>query len=172
MIDYVFLTLLFIHITAVVGWVGGAMIGAFVLIPVQGRLSPGTRAELGKALGPLANRFSMTMAGIALADGVLLYGYLQFLAPKSEAISTLGDPLISAGAVIGLLTLLGFVLSQRSAAKQMGAIQAQMAQSPGQAGELGQKLAGIQKRSAMVARIGVLLFFLVIILMVVGANVS
>lgn len=148
------------------------MFGNMVLSPLGPKLSAAARADFGNLLAPRTARYSLMMAIVALADGALLYGYVEFLAPKSEAISPLGDPFIGLGALIGLIVPAIFTWFQVSTTKKTVAINTQIAQFPAKAAELGAKLASLQKKSNMVGRIALIFLFLVIVLMVVGTNVS
>lgn len=148
------------------------MFGNIVLFPIMPKVSSAARADFGKLVAPLIYRYSLRMAILALVSGALLFGYVDFLAPKSEAVSSLGDPFIGVGGLLGLAGLLIFTLLQQSTAKKTKEMTAQMAQSPTRAGELGAKLATLQKRSVIGARVGLVLLLLVIVLMVVGTNVS
>lgn len=170
MIDYIYLTLLFIHVGAVVGWAGGALVGTMVLLPLASKLSPGSRSDIGRIVIPRMIRFGLMMGIVALVDGAVLYSYITFVA-TSEAVSTIGTPYIGAGALLGLLVLIIFTAFQESSMKKMAKLSAQLAQSP-QSSELSAQMGALQKRSAMASRIGVAVLFLVIILMVVGANIS
>ncbi|MHB8567252.1 MAG: hypothetical protein ACYC7D_13105 [Nitrososphaerales archaeon] len=173
MADYVFLTLLVIHVGAVVAWAGSALFGNMVLLPLLPKLSPGGRSDVGRLLIPKMFRYGLVMGIVALADGAVLYYYITFVGPKSEATSVLGDPYIRGGALLGLLVLIIFTWFQNGTMKKMGKISAQLAQSaPGQAGNpLMAQMTALQKRSAMVSRIAAGVLVLIIILMLVGANI-
>jgi hypothetical protein len=172
MIDYIYIVLLFIHIGAVIGWVGAAMFGNIVLSPLGPKLSAATRADFGKLIAPQSSSYSLRMALVALVAGALLYAYVEFVVPTSEAISSLGDPFIGVGALIGLIVPIIFTWVQLSTTKKTGAISAQIAQSQAQAGVLGAKLEELQKKSTLAGRLALIALFIVIVLMVIGTNVS
>ncbi len=157
-------------------WAGAALFGTMVLLPLGSKFSPSGRAEFAKLVVPTSYRYGLMMGIVALADGAVLYYYINFIGPSSEATSALGDPLIRAGAILGLVGLIIFTWFQDSTMKKMGKLSSQMSagsSAPSQSSiSLMNQMASLQKRSALGARIGVFLLFFVIILMLVGSNIS
>ena len=148
------------------------MIGIMVLSTLASKFSDEARADLEKLLAPRFFRYSLMMAIVALVDGAMLFAYIDFLAPRSEAVGSLGDPFIGFGALLGLLGLLIFTWFQESTVKKTKDMSVQMAQSRAKAGEISVELIALQKRSVKGAKIGLVILFLVIVLMVIGTNVS
>src|SRR5713226_9708670 len=139
MFDPVFLTLLFIHIVFVVAWLGASLFGNIVLFPLMPKLSPQGRSDFSKLLVPRIFRYGLVAGMIALADGVLLYVYINFVT-TNNATSRAGSPLIQAGAIIRLGALVLVNSIQNSTMRRIQRISAQIP---------GQKLQGTSPSSQM-----------------------
>jgi uncharacterized membrane protein len=164
--DFVFVALLYTHITFVVAWLGATIVGNIVLFPMIPKLRPETQAELGQVMVPRLFRFGMIVGGIALLVGVALYSYINYVA-TSYATSVSGLPFIQGGALLGLLILVVHTTIQSSTAKKMKAL---MAQGPPSAETL-PRIAGLQRRTKMLARVGFIILLIVLALMVTGSNI-
>ena len=174
MADIIFLILLALHIGAIVGWMGGAVLFISVVAPSLRRMSPPTRAEFVISTIPAYVRFILGTSVTAVVAGVLLLGYITSMEP-SLAPSGSGMVLIQGGALIGLIVLIvafGLILPTGrklvSVAKQMKqGTDAQ--QSPSV--EVPQQIGRLQKRLSMGGGIGAALLAVALILMIIGTNI-
>ncbi len=165
MADAIFVTLLFIHIIFVVAWLGASLFGNIVLFPLIPRLSPQARSDFSRLVVPGVFRYGLIAGMIALADGVLLYIYINVV-NLSYATSSVGLPLIQVGAIVGLFAA---ILVNSIQNNTMRKIQKISTQTPGQDD---QRTVGLlQNRLKIAARTGAALLVIVLILMVVGSNI-
>ena len=178
MADAIFLTLLFVHVFAIVAWLGIALFGQTVLLPLFPRMTPGTRSDIMTLMGPRMLRFTVIAAGIAMVDGVILYVYINFVS-TSLAPSTAGLQTIQLGAILALIAALvgtGYVNSLTKKVQQM---QARMMPGPTQGAppmsqgppSSAQRIAQLQKRATVLSRVGTILLVFVLLFMVIGANI-
>ena len=165
MADGIFVTLLFIHIIFVVAWLGGSLFGNIALFPLIPKLSAEARSDFSRLVVPGVFRYGLIAGMIALTDGVLLYIYINFI-NTSYATSIPGQPLIQAGAIIGLFAA---ILVNSVQNNTMRKIQKISTQTPSQDE---QRTTGLlQNRLKVAARTGAALLVIVVILMVVGSNI-
>jgi uncharacterized membrane protein len=166
--DYVFLTLLVVHILAIVGWMGAAFLFSSVLGPSLSKMEAGGRAEFLSKVIPRYTRYVMATSLTAVVFGVALYGYAFEYSKNLPAGIAL--TLLQAGAVVGLVALivsLALVIpTARTLGRMLNEGKSGAPQPPGQAG----LMTALQSR----VRIGTIsvtgLLFLVLVLMVVGAS--
>ncbi len=178
MADAVFLTLLFIHIIFVVAWLGASLFGNIVLFPLMPKLSVQGRSDFSKLVVPRVFRYGLIAGTIALTDGVLLYVYINVTNTSNET-SSLGQPLIQAGAVIGLVALIVVNAIQNNSMRHIQRVSAQTVSqvargtsSSAQTSDDSTLTIGLlQNRLKITARLGATLLVIVVILMVVGSNI-
>ncbi len=178
MADAVFLTLLFIHIIFVVAWLGASLFGNIVLFPLIPKLSVQGRSDFSKLVVPRVFRYGLIAGTIALTDGVLLYVYINVTNTSNET-SSLGQPLIQAGAVIGLVALIVVNAIQNNSMRHIQRVSAQTVSqvargtsSSAQTSDDSTLTIGLlQNRLKITARLGATLLVIVVILMVVGSNI-
>ena len=168
MTDIIFIALVFIHIGAIVLWMGASVLMVSVLGPGMMRLSPATRSEFMKTLGPRLVNYIIRNATIAIVAGLILYAYVMQV--SSVAPSPSGTPWIQIGVLFGLIAYvigLAFVVRlNRKAFKLMDSAPAPAAGAGGPPPEL----QALQKKIAMTSGISVLFLLLALLSMVVGAN--
>ena len=115
------------------------------------------------------------MGSAALAAGVLLYGYINFLS-KGNATSSSGLPFIQTGALLGLLGLIVFSIITNNLFKKMREASTAMSSapvSPGVSTSTGSTsvMTGLQNRLKIVGLTGMILLIIVLALMIIGANI-
>ncbi len=178
MTDFIFLTLLYVHIVFVVAWLGTTLFGGLFLLPVMPKLSPQGRSDFSRLIVPGSLRFALIAGTIALVDGVLLYSYINVFT-TANATSAEGLPYIQTGALIGFLTLAVGTMLQMRTAREIQRVSSQLQQGPEAAGVAGsgvsagsqmQVMAKLQSRAKTTALLGAALLLIVIALMVAGAN--
>ena len=172
MSDIIFLALLFIHIGSVVLWMGASVLMVSILGPGMSKLSPSTRSEFMKILGPRYVNYVIRNATLAIVAGLTLYAYIMgFIVPVSAslAITSSQMPWISIGILFGLIAYvigLAFVVRfNRKLFKLMD--KAPLAG----AGNPPPELQALQRRIAMSSGISALFLLLALLSMVVGANI-
>lgn len=165
MADIVFLALLFIHITSVVAWMGSTILFVSVLGPSMRKMSPASRIDLFKAMGPAYSRNMLGSATLAIAAGLILYAYITQV-QSSLAPSSSGMPWILVGILLGLAAyVIGIVVGRRSTHKLLKLF------SQGPVGaEPSPEVQLLQRRLVMSNGILALLLVLALLSMVVGAN--
>ena len=169
MTDVIFLALLFIHIGTIVLWMGASILMVSVLGPGMMKLSPTTRSEFMKIIGPRFVNYVIRTATVAIVAGLVLYAYITQVSP-SLAPTTSGTPWIGIGILFGLIAYaigLAFVVRlNRKVFKLLANVPAPAAGAGGPSPEL----QALQKRIAMTSGITALFLFLALLSMVVGAN--
>lgn len=172
MSDIIFLALLFIHIGSVVLWMGASVLMVSILGPGMSKLSPSTRSEFMKILGPRYVNYVIRNATLAIVAGLILYAYIMgFIVPVSAslAITSSQMPWISIGILFGLIAYvigLAFVVRfNRKLFKLMDKA------PPADAGNPPPELQALQRRIAMSSGISALFLLLALLSMVVGANI-
>jgi uncharacterized membrane protein len=174
MADPVFLALLYTHVIFVVAWLGATLYSNMLLLPMMAKLTPPTRAELSRVVVPRSFRYGIIMGSAALAAGVLLYGYINFLS-KGSATSSSGLPFIQTGALLGLLGLIVFSIITNNLFKKMREASTAMSSAPIPPGAsaLGSTsvMTGLQNRLKVVGITGMILLVIVLALMIIGANI-
>ena len=173
MSDLIFVALLFIHIVTVVLWMGASVLMVSVLGPGMAKLSPTTRADFLKILGPRFVNYVIRNATVAIVAGLILYAYIMgFIVPVSMDIapSSSGMPWIGIGILFGLIAYaigLAFVVRlNRKLFKLMDRAPAQPSSSGGPPTEA----QNLQRRIAMFSGLTALFLALALLSMVVGAN--
>lgn len=168
MADYIFLTLLVVHILAIVGWMGAAFLFSSVLGPSLSHMDSSGRAEFLSKVIPRYTRYVMATSLTAVVFGVALYGYAFEYAknlPSGVALS-----LLQAGALVGLVALivsLGLVIPT---ARTMGRmLNDGKSGAPAPEGRA-MVMTSMQSRVRIGTVSVTVLLFLVLILMVVGAS--
>ena len=169
MTDIIFIALVFIHIGAIVLWMGASVLMVSILGPGMTRLSPGTRSEFMKILGPRLVNYIIRNATIAIVAGLILYAYITQVTP-SLAPSTSGTPWIGIGVLFGLIAyVIGLAFVVRLNKKVFKLMESAPAPAAG-AGGPPPELQSLQKKIAMTSGISVLFLLLALLSMVVGAN--
>ena len=167
MTDYIFATLLFLHILAVVGWMGAALLFSSVLGPSIKTMTPSGRAEfLTKTISRYTNYIFATSIG-AVVFGLALYAYAfrESLIPIGNAAT-----LIQAGAGLGLVALiLSLAVVMPSARNLVRMLKETQTSTPPPGSQEASIVSAIQ-RVRMGTGIVAGLLFIVLILMVFGAN--
>ena len=173
MTDVIFLALLFIHIGSIVLWMGASVLMVSILGPGMMKLSPSTRSEFMKIIGPRFVNYVIRNATVAIVAGLILYAYIMgFIVPVSASLapSSSGLPWISIGILFGLIAYvigLAFVARlNRKAFKLMDTAAAPPAGASGPSPEL----QALQRKIAMTSGITALFLVLALLSMVVGAN--
>ena len=163
--DAIFITLLFIHIIFVVAWLGASLLGNIVLFPLIPKLSAEARSDFSRLVVPGVFRYGLIAGMIALADGVLLYIYINVI--NTVYMTTpAGLPFIQAGAIVGLIAA---ILVNSVQNNTMRKIQKISTQTPSQ-DEL-RTIGRLQNRLKVAARTGAALLVIVLVWMVVGSNI-
>ena len=166
MADPIFLALLYVHVIFVIAWLGATMYSNMLLLPIMGKLTQPTRAELSRVVVPRGFRYGIIMGSVALAAGVLLYGYINY-ATTGNATSSSGLPFIQTGALLGLLGLLIVSIVTNDIFKKMRNASAQtsnVAASPS-------SMTGLQNRLKIVGLTGMTLLVIVVALMIIGSSI-
>ena len=168
MSDYIFASLLVVHIIAIVGWMGAAFLFSSVLGPSLDHMEPVARSEFLVKVVPRYMRYIAMTSVLAVIFGVGLYAY----AASSSALPRTGSSallLLQAGAGMGLIALiLAFVIVLPSGRTLTRLI------TEGRNGPPPQGQADIiirtQQRMRMASAAISALLLLVLILMVLGAT--
>ena len=173
MTDVIFPALLFIHIMAVVLWMGASVLFVSVIAPSLAKVTPSSRVDLFKALAPAYQRYAGSVATVAVADGLILYAYINgYITPVSSSLAPTqsGMPWILAGTLLGLSAyIIGLGIVLRSNARLLTL----MSQAPtGQTGTAGPsgEMQTLQRRIAISSRLQAALLGLALLSMVLGAN--
>lgn len=165
MTDIIFLVLLFAHIGTVILWMGASVLYVSILGPSIAKLAPSSRADLMKAIGKNYESYIVRNATIAIAAGLILYGYITQVA-TSYAPSTSGMPWILIGILSGIVAyIIGIAVVMRNNRKLMR----MMNQTQG-SGSPSPEMTTVQKRLMAGAGLQVLFLFVALLCMVVGAN--
>lgn len=174
MANVIFLILLALHIGAVVGWMGGAVLFISVVAPSLRRMSPPSRAEFVISTIPAYLRFIVGTSITAIVAGVLLFGYVMSVEP-SLAPSGAGLVLIQGGALIGLIALIiafGLILpTGRKLVSLARQIKQGTSTQESTSGEMSQQIGRLQKRLSMGGGIGAALLAVALVLMIIGTNI-
>lgn len=165
MIDIIFLVLLFAHIGTVILWMGASVLYVSVLGPSIAKLTPSSRTDLMKAIGKNYEGYIVRNATIAIAAGLILYGYITQVA-TSYAPSPSGMPWILIGILSGIVAyIIGIAVVMRNNRKLMNMMnRMQGSESPSS------EMVTVQKRLMMGAGLQALFLFVALLCMVVGAN--
>lgn len=149
------------------------MLMVSILGPGMAKLSPGTRSEFMKIIGPRFVNYVIRNATLAIVAGLILYAYIMgFIVPVSASLapSSSGLPWISVGILFGLMAYviaLAFVVRfNRKVFKLLDKAPAPQAGSEGPSPEL----KDLQRKIAMSSGIAALFLVLALLSMVVGAN--
>lgn len=174
MSDVIFLALLFIHIGSIVLWMGAAVLMVSILGPGMSKLSPSSRSEFMKILGPRYVNFVIRNATVAIVAGLILYAYIMgFIVPVSASLALTPSqmPWISVGILFGLVAyFIGLALVvpyNRKLFKLMDKAPI----PPAGAGGPPPELQALQRKIAMTSGISTLFLVLALLSMVVGANI-
>ncbi len=172
MADAVFLVLLLLHVGSIVAWMGGATLFVSVVAPSLRRMSPTSRSEFVLFAFPGYMRFIGGSSIVSVVAGVALYSYITQVA-TSLAPSNSGLIYIQAGAVLSLIVLLiAFGIIIPTGRKLVNLLkQAKQQAAPDTDTPMAAQMAGLQKKLAMGARLGVVLLALTFIMMIVGASI-
>src|SRR5713101_9532738 len=172
--DAAFLVLLILHVGAIVAWMGGAALFVSVIIPSLSKMSPPSRADFIQSALPRYLRFITGSSILAIAAGLILYGYVTTQTTSSFALTGPGLVYIQAGAVLGLVVLVIALGVLVPAGRKFISLTKQapkpLAQSSAQDPTAAQ-LASLQKRMGIAGRLGVALLGIALILMVIGASI-
>jgi uncharacterized membrane protein len=170
--DIIFLALLFIHIGSIVLWMGASVLMVSILGPGMSKLSPGTRSEFMKIVGPRFVNYVIRNATLAIVAGLILYAYIMgFIVPVSASLapSSSGLPWISVGILFGLMA---YVIALAFVVRFNRKVFKLLDKAPAQAGSEGPspELKDLQRKIAMSSGIAALFLVLALLSMVVGAN--
>ena len=166
MTDIIFLALLFVHIGTVVLWMGASILYVSVLGPSIAKLAPSSRADLMKTIGKNYEAYVVRNATIAIAAGLILYGYITQVATSYAPSSPYGMLWILIGILSGIIAyIIGIAVVMRNNRKLMSMMnQMQSSGSPSP------EMTTVQKRLMMGAGLQALFLFVALLSMVVGAN--
>ncbi len=168
MVDILFLVLLVAHITAVVAWLGGAILFVSVVSPSLRSMSPASRSEFVTSALPRYFNFIRASSITAVVAGLILYFYIS-QAATSLAPSSSGWIPIQIGiglAIVALIVVFGVAMP---AGTKLVTLSKQMAKAPDEktVGEI----ARLQRKLTMGARLGIVILTVTLILMVLGAEI-
>jgi hypothetical protein len=164
--DLIFLLLLVIHVGAIVGWMGTALVLVSVILPAVSKLSPQSRSEFIVNAVPRLARVVTATSITAIGAGILLFGYVT---SKGYAINTLSFDFLVAGAVLGFLAFvvaMGVVLP--SSNKLVSILRSQRAVPVGDSAST--SVANIQSAIRAAASTVAVLLVIVLVMMIVAAN--
>jgi uncharacterized membrane protein len=168
--DIIFLALLIVHVGTVVLWMGASILYVSVLGPSITKLSPSSRADLMKTIGSAYERYVVWNATIAIAAGLILYGYITQVS-KSLAPTSSGLVWIVAGVLFGLVAyIIGIMVVTRSNRKLMR-MMSQSTTSSSDSGGASGEMRMVQRRLAVGGSLQALFLLLALLSMVVGANI-
>ncbi len=141
----------------------------------DGKALSANQSRAVKSRHPQIFQVWIIMGSAALAAGVLLYGYINFLS-TGNATSSSGLPFIQTGALIGLLGLVVFSIITNNIFKKMREASTQMSSVPVSSGASTSTgstsaMTGLQKRLKVVGLTGMILLVIVVALMIIGANI-
>ena len=152
---------------------GASVLMVSILGPGMAKLSPATRADFFKIIGPRFVNYVIRNATIAIAAGLILYAYIMgFIVPVSTTLapSSSGTPWIGIGILFGLIAyvigLVFVVRLNRKLFKLMGMAPSQ----PGSPDSPRPEAQALQRRIAMFSGLTALFLLLALLSMVVGAN--
>ena len=138
-----------------------------VLGPGMMKLSPGTRSEFMKIIGPRFVNYVMRNATVAIVAGLILYAYITQVA-TDLAPTPSGTPWIGIGILFGIIAyIIGLAFVVRLNRKVFKLMES--APAPGSGGP-SPEMQALQKRIAMTSGIVALFLLLALLSMVVGAN--
>jgi uncharacterized membrane protein len=168
--DYIFLTLLVVHILAIVGWMGAAFVFSSVLGPSLSSMESSGRTEFLRKVIPRYTRYVLATSLVAVIFGIALYGYAFEYAknlPTGQALS-----LLQGGAVLGLIALIiALAVVLPTARSMVRLLDKGKSEAPAPQGQIG-GMSAMQSR-VRIGTIGVtILLFVVLVLMVVGASLG
>ena len=173
MSDIVFLALLFIHVGSIVLWMGASVLMVSILGPGMSKLSPSTRSEFMKIIGPRFVNYVIRNATVAIVAGLILYAYIMgFIVPVSASLAptSSGLPWISVGILFGLIAyIIGLAFVVRFNRKVFKLMDTAPAPPTGSSGPT-PELQTLQRKIAMSSGITALFLVLALLSMVVGAN--
>jgi uncharacterized membrane protein len=172
--DIIFLALLFIHIGSIVLWMGASVLMVSILGPGMSKLSPGTRSEFMKIIGPRFVNYVIRNATLAIVAGLILYAYIMgFIVPVSASLAptSSGLPWISVGILFGLIAyIIGLAFVVRFNRKVFKLMDKSSGTPAGASGPPAAELQVLQRKIAMSSGIVALFLVLALLSMVVGAN--
>ncbi len=163
MTDYVFLTLLILHVGSIVGWMGAAIFFVSVLGPSIKTMSPEAQDSFSLNMIPRYSRYVLVTSILSLIFGIMLYGYSE-MPGSGVAVSSSGLVWIQAGAGLGVVAFILVLAIVWPSSKKIVKI-VKETRSGGSAGAL----ASVQSRARMGAGIVSALLVIVLILMITGA---
>ncbi len=163
MTDYIFLTLLILHVGSIVGWMGASTMFVSVLGPSMKTMSPEAQDSFSLNLVPRYSRYVLLTSILSLIFGVLLYGYSE-MPGSGVAPSSSGLIWIQAGAALGIVAFFLVLAIVFPSSKKIVKI-VKETRSGGSGGDL----AAVQGRVRMGAGIVSALLIVVLILMIAGA---
>lgn len=168
MSDIIFLVLLFLHIGAVVLWMGAAVLSVSILGPMMSKLSGPTKMEFMKIIGPAFERYNIRNATIAIAAGIALYAYITQVA-TSLAPTPSQLPWLNAGVLLALVAyIIGWALI-RPTNHKLWKIMSQSTPVQGSTGPAPEAVA-LQRRLMAGSGIQALLLLATLLFMVLGAQ--
>ena len=144
-----------------------------ILGPGMSKLSPSTRSEFTKIIGPRFVNYVIRNATLAIVAGLILYAYIMgFIVPVSASLapSSSGLPWISIGILFGLTAyIIGLAFVVRFNRKVFKLLDKDPASPTGTSGP-SPELQALQRKIAMSSGITALFLVLALLSMVVGAN--
>jgi uncharacterized membrane protein len=167
MTDILFLTLLVIHVSSIVAWMGGAALFVSVITPSLRTMSPAARGEFVTATLPRYFRFVGGSSITAVVAGLVLYGYITQAATSLAPIGS-GQISLQIGVIIALVALIVLFGLGMPAGRKMVSLAKQMGKGPSD--DLAAQLALQQRKAAMASRLGLALLGVTLILMILGAE--
>jgi hypothetical protein len=167
--DIIFLVLLFVHVGTVVLWMGASILYVSVLGPSIAKLAPSSRADLVKAIGSKYERYTLSVATIAIVVGLILYAWMTQV---DTGVAPTGSwmPWILVGIISGLVAyIIGIIVVMR-ANRGLMRMMSQSSSGPTGSGTPSAEMMGLQRRVAMGSGLQALFLVIALLCMVVGAN--
>ena len=160
--------LVWLHIFSAVGWLGGLLTFRLVLTPLMPKLSAPTRGELVVKLFPKFVVTVISFAGMTVVFGILLTFTFISTDPIQYSLSNSWGMKVVFGASLALVVFLLGLFVTLPTVKKLGGILTEMQAKNQQ--QPPPEFAGLQKRVAMVANVGLILLAITLIFMVSAAE--
>ncbi|SRR5579875_30217 len=152
-----------LHVFFAVCWIGGAVLGVFVVEPATRRLSPQSSAEFARRYIPLVGRFMGIVATLTVLFGALFYYSItdgRILADPAGQ----WNLIVYAGASLGFITYIFGIVVMLPLAKRIESASKDMEGNPSTGGRMKELLA----RMGMISMVDLVLLVAVYTLMAIA----
>lgn len=153
-----------LHVFFAACWIGGAVLGVFVIEPASRRLSAQSSAEFAKRYIPLLSRFMGIITTLTILFGVLFYysitGGRILVDPVGQ-----WNLIMYAGASLGFITYVFGVIVMLPLGKKIQTVLKDMESNPSAA----ERIEGLMKSVRRISTVDLILLVIVYTLMAIAA---